>query len=320
MTVYVGAIIRNGSKTLPKFKQFLQQLHISLPTLNVCMYEDGSTDTTKEDLQVIVSELSFVTVKSETFDWLKKSTVRTWDNKPCRMECISFARNQLMDMLEEQGMGLHPTDVCIMIDPDIPSQLSVEYIVQLCTRYPEDADGIFCKGVSMYSGAYYDSFAYRDAQFPYATDVYGEQNMDYARIKEQYIRRLSNLTEKKSVFSAFGGLAIYRGKAIKGKRYSAFPTPELNTLYQLHRVTLPENSEVVLVEKVRREPQTHFHGCLLGSYLFDTKESGGLFYFCCSGYNFPIVCEHVTFHAAMILDGYDRLYIDPNLQYVSDHY
>jgi hypothetical protein len=65
----------------------------------------------------------------------------------------------------------------------------------------------------------------------------------------------------------------------------------------------------------KEKPTTHIQGVSQGIYLFDKE----LFYRNCSGYNFPVLCEHVPFHAAMIARGYDKLFILPPLIYVSDH-
>jgi hypothetical protein len=65
---------------------------------------------------------------------------------------------------------------------------------------------------------------------------------------------------------------------------------------------------------------THYEGVLLGVYLFEPKEAGGFFYHNNSGYSWPVVCEHSTFHARMTLRGQGRFFIDPELIYQSGHY
>ena len=78
---------------------------------------------------------------------------------------------------------------------------------------------------------------------------------------------------------------------------------------------MKENPDHIYVKKVKEKPTTHIQGASQGIYLFDKE----LFYRNCSGYNFPVICEHVPFHASMIARGYDKLFVLPPLIYVSDH-
>lgn len=51
-------------------------------------------------------------------------------------------------------------------------------------------------------------------------------------------------------------------------------------------------------------------------FLFSNENKKRMFYKNNSGYAFPAVCEHVTFHADMLKRGH-KLYIDP--QFVFRH-
>ena len=51
---------------------------------------------------------------------------------------------------------------------------------------------------------------------------------------------------------------------------------------------------------------THYNGALMGVYLHGTD---GMFYHNCSGYNFPVICEHVNFFMEMRKNGNNNIYI-----------
>ena len=114
------------------------------------------------------------------------------------------------------------------------------------------------------------------------------------------------------VLSAFGGIGVYRASAVRGLRYSGVVTEDVHKVYTNF---CRQNPSHPWVQRVNQKPVTHIEGALMGVYLFDTK----LFYRNNSGYNYPVICEHVPFHCAMINRGASRLFVEPSLLYISDH-
>ena len=91
-------------------------------------------------------------------------------------------------------------------------------------------------------------------------------------------------------------------------RYSAVPTAEMNAEYQAMNCIPP----------LAKNAKTHVDGASVGMYLFpkdnhDHANDKGIFYFHNSGYNFPVVCEHVPFFAAMRARNYRRIYLCTDL-------
>jgi hypothetical protein len=319
MSVFVGAVIKNISKSFQHFETFIDEFVRAVPSVVICVYEDNSTDGTDTLLRNLSIRYPYnvhsITEKIDN----DVSFVRTWDNKSCRIERIAIARNQLMIMLEARGLGNCDDDLCVMIDPDVPVKILTDRIVHFVRNFPNNTDAIFANGISMMRrGCYYDIFACRNDMFPFDYDILGEEK-GAERIRHKSKQVEIPVGEQRVVWSAFGGLAIYKGKCIRGKRYSAFPTADLNYLYRNIIKSHPESDEVQLVKQIQSSVETHKNGSLLGMYLFEPKADEGLFYFNCHGYNYPIVCEHVTFHASMLRDGYSKMYIEPDLIYISDH-
>ena len=312
MTLFCGAVTRNLEKSFPNFKQFMYSLFGELTDLQLFIYENNSTDSTKKLREDWATLDKRVHVKCEDFSkefLLEQGYARAYDNIPCRMESISTARNKLVEWMESFGMGVGEDDLTIFIDPDIPTVFNVDCLASLCRSFPQGAHAFFANGLSG-NMKYYDAYAYRDTQHPFGAELLGEEIFDFKY--KSVIKQIPFDAQPIPVLSAFGGLGIYKSICIRGLRYSATPTQDLHTL---NLRIMKENPDHLYVKKVKEKPTTHIQGASQGIYLFDKE----LFYRNCSGYNFPVICEHVPFHAAMIARGYDKLFVLPPLIYVSDH-
>ena len=312
MTLFCGAVTRNLEKSFPNFKQFMYSLFGELTDLQLFIYENNSTDNTKKLLEDWATLDKRVHVKCEVFSkefLLEQGYARAYDNIPCRMESISTARNKLVEWMESFGMGVGEDDLTIFIDPDIPTVFNVDCLASLCRSFPQGAHAFFANGLSG-NMKYYDAYAYRDTQHPFGAELLGEEIFDFKY--KSVIKQIPFDAQPIPVLSAFGGLGIYKSICIRGLRYSATPTQDLHTL---NLRIMKENPDHIYVKKVKEKPTTHIQGASQGIYLFDKE----LFYRNCSGYNFPVICEHVPFHASMIARGYDKLFVLPPLIYVSDH-
>ena len=312
MTLFCGAVTRNLEKSFPNFKQFMYSLFGELTDLQLFIYENNSTDNTKKLLEDWATLDKRVHVKCEVFSkefLLEQGYARAYDNIPCRMESISTARNKLVEWMESFGMGVGEDDLTIFIDPDIPTVFNVDCLASLCRSFPQGAHAFFANGLSG-NMKYYDAYAYRDTQHPFGAELLGEEIFDFKY--KSVIKQIPFDAQPIPVLSAFGGLGIYKSICIRGLRYSATPTQDLHTL---NLRIMKENPDHLYVKKIKEKPTTHIQGASQGIYLFDKE----LFYRNCSGYNFPVICEHVPFHASMIARGYDKLFVLPPLIYVSDH-
>ena len=306
---------------------------------------------------------------------LSRCVARTCDNQPCRMERIAFARNKLLAMLEGELPGNqgspHPSfrtpptapapvptvpvggvgstshkggvwgtvgslpRYVVMIDMDNPVPFPVDAILKCIARDPDGFDALVCNGLNS-AGYIYDTYAYRDAQFPFGPeimrDVFWSGHHQYymqTAVHNQTLFFKSQIKQNPArlpyipITSGFNGLCIFRWDAIMGGmrppcdpldnsidqplRYSAVPTAELNAEYEA-LYSIPPFSN------------TMANGASVGIHLFpndnDTPKDDnnkGIFYFHNSGYNFPVVCEHVPFFAAMRARNRRRIYLCTDL-------
>jgi hypothetical protein len=311
--VFMGGLLRDGEETLGGVLGFIDDAREALPQLEAYVFENNSIDRTPELLERAVSERSHLHVRSETWDldeFRERSKARTWDNKPCRIELISEARNRLLDWMREDGISAG--DRVVIVDWDFLRPPPLEPLVDVIAELPGGADAVFANGVGS-TGRYYDLYELRTKDHPLGPELMGDRFWSSRRRRRALGRVIDPGEPPIEVYSAFAGLAVYRGDALEGCRYSPYPTQELDDFYKERLREDGDNAEVRRV--LRGKPEKVRKGALLGAHLFDAE----LFYLNNSGFNFPIAAEHVNLHLAMRARGRGKLFILPGLPYLSHH-
>jgi hypothetical protein len=368
--IILCGVCKNVASTLPviraAFEELVQKSGVQCWAV---FYENNSDDGTDRELMKWASEApDQVRVQCDKFtceEELSRCVARTYDNKPCRMERIAFARNKLLDMLEGEyaspltpsisiapsthpsgepmaqtrpvgGMGGNkrpPAKYVVMIDMDNPVPFPVNAVLNCIARDPDGFDALICNGLNP-MGYMYDTYAYRDTQFPFGPEIMREafwsgHHQYYVQTAVHnktliFMRQMKHnpaLLPYIPIASGFNGLCIFRWDAIMGLRYSAVPTAEMNAEYEAMNCIPP----------LAKNANTHLNGASIGMYLFpndndndnhknnhknndaNDKNDKGIFYFHNSGYNFPVVCEHVPFFAAMRARNRRRIYLCTDL-------
>ncbi len=309
----MGGLIRDGEESLDRVLAFIDEAHERLPRLAAYVFENNSGDRTPELLREAASARPHLDVRTEVWDldeFREASKARTWDNKPCRLELISEARNRLLDWMREAGFSAG--DRVVIVDWDFLEPPPLDPLVRTITEMPEGADAVFANGVGR-TGRYYDLYELRTRQHPLGPELLGDRFWTSRRRKRDLSRVIDPAEEPIEVYSAFAGLAVYYAEALEGVRYSPYPTPELHAF---NRERLAEDGDNPEVRRVRRGKAEKIRdGALLGAHLFDDE----LFYVNNSGFNFPIAAEHVNLHIAMRAKGRGSLLILPGLPYYSHH-
>ena len=347
--IIVCGVCKNVVGTLPVIRAAFEDLvsKAGVPCWAV-FYENNSDDGTDAELmkwaaeapEQVIAQCEKITREEE----LARGVARTFDNKPCRMEQIAHARNRLLAMLGGHASPLTPSSggyasslsvaggaggkaprYVVMIDMDNPVPFPVNNILRCIARDPDGFDALVCNGLNPF-GYMYDFYAYRDAQFPFGPEIMREafwsgqhqyQVQTAMHNKTMFCNRMmqknSALLPYIPVASGFNGLCIFRLDAIKGIRYSAVPTAEMNAEYEAMNCIPP----------LAKNAKTHVDGASVGMYLFpkdkdkdkDKNNDAGnaVFYFHNSGYNFPVVCEHVPFFAGMRARNRRRIYLCTDL-------
>ena len=281
MKVVLGGIVRNIEGNIGAIFKFIFQLKQVIPSLEVCLYENNSTDNTKETLKELETHLDYVSVKCENYpeEFFFSFPARTYKNEGCRIHKIAFARNKLLEMINKKE-----SNFIIMMDLDINILPDVNVIADILQQMNANKDihVLFANGIQA-NGHYYDGYEYRSEQLPFGPEILGEtfwSDTHMAKIQNKYEPQGPLIP----VISAFGGLAIYRANVIKDCFYSADITDELKEFYSKFQIEKPSN--------------THHNGCGLGIYI------DNIFYKHNSGYNYPVCEEHVNYHLAIIKKGF----------------
>jgi len=299
MKVILGGIVKNIGPSIQVIEPFFKELKEKIPHLEICLYENNSTDSTKSFLEVLQESFKWIQVKSEDLPnsfFLNRGNARTWDNKPCRIEMIAYARNQLLKMIESKN--LERQDLFILMDLDMKMSPDVRVIEYIIGHFPLEVDALFGNGIH-HDGRYYDGYELRTKEYPFGPEILGEHFWSKEHM-DKILKVIHPDDPFIPVISAFGGIAFYRGNIFQGCEYSADVTDELHDFYS--QQALPESNE---------KPVTHHEGILLGCYL----RNGKIFYRNNSGYNYPVAAEHVNFHLQVRKKGFINMFICPFLYY-----
>jgi len=297
MKVLLVGVCKNIENTIEIVRRGFEKLASKIDCKGI-FYENNSTDRTAYLLKEWAIEDSRVICITEVIsneELLRNGFARTWDNLPCRMEVIAMARNKLMIQIEREEYT--DIDYVIMIDMDNPIILPVDSIINTLESH-KDFDALICKGGN--SGDIYDTYAFRDGRHPFGPEYIGETFWNHG-YQDSIKRSIQGKNDLVPVYSAFNGMAIFKRTSIIGIRYSAIPTKALDNLYRTYKNEYPQQIE------------THIEGRLQGVYLFGKY---GIWYRNNCGYNFPVVCEHVTFFLEMRERGFNKIYICPQLEWL----
>lgn len=309
-TPYLAGLLRDGEGAVGALVEFAQALREELPDLEVFVFENNSSDRTPELLANAAADHAWLHARSEVWDLaaLRESGKgRTWDNKPSRLELIAAARNALLDWIRTEH-GLAPGDRLIVIDYDFREPPPAGELAGWVRSMPQEADVLAANGVDA-NGRYYDLYEVRTHDHPLGPEIMGDRFWHDRRRRKDLNRVIAPDEPLIPVHAAFGGLTIYRADAIGGCRYSALPHAALHAYY---RERFERDRDLPEVKRVLKEqPEKVHEGVAMGAHLFDDE----VFYRNNSGWNFPVVAEHVNLQLEMRA----RVFIVPSLLYFSHH-
>jgi hypothetical protein len=293
--IIICGVVKNvGNKLKPNLDHAIRTGEM-FSKYKIVIYENDSTDNTKEILQTYSSHEN-ISILSENVEGssLKENnkiwayTEVTGSNHPCRMEHISNARNKLMDEINKPEYDDYSHVIIIDLDSN---GWDINGITNSFQRTKE-WDVMFAN-----SNPYYDYFALRLSFFAFGPEVVGEPFWKLPN--HNFIT-----SELIPVYSAFGGIGIYKKDIFKKYKYHFEVNEEVKKFYkgiiQTHRI--PEQLQKFMYNPCNKFPQ---------GYKDDQTE---IFYKSNSGYIGQCICEHVPLNLALYNDGY-KLFINPKMIY-----
>lgn len=292
--VLICGVCRNVEQAATNTIANIEALGNRFADYAVIIYENNSTDGTARRYQEWAQTNSHVIFISEM--------VPESQLPPSRTERIARARNWVLSVARKDEYS--EFEYLIMVDLDFLCPWPIEEILKTI-ELPLEWDCIAANGLM--GKAYYDHYALRDPTYPL-----GPELLDSSWWNESLPGQWSGYAyegeELAPVYSAFGGLAIYKMDSILPFSYSGRVTEDLTRYYR-------EILSSMAIE--HPHAKLYLSGVGLGFtrdlsripiiYRRNTRWESP------NHYPYPTCCEHVTLHASMAVHGFGKLYINPKL-------
>lgn len=222
-TIILCSIVRNAEKGLRRNIPIISELLMRAKDYRVFIYENDSVDGTKELLQkwhqkdphrIHISLNEYDSTKTIPASNLTNGVNPFFSHR--RIDKMAMLRNRYMEYIEKQKWE---ADYLIVVDLDV-ARICLDGILS-SFESKLDWEAVTASGYSIgpnLKRRYHDT---------YALTLYGEEEFPQTEEKVKSLAGLYSVLKGYGtwmrVFSAFGGLAIYRYDAVKGLRY-AYPS------------------------------------------------------------------------------------------------
>lgn len=315
--IIVCGVVKNVEKYIQNNINYCIETGNLFQDYKIIIYENNSTDNTKnilsnyidnEKFKIIMEDIPYETIKSNSKIWT--ATFRTGSDHPCRIEQISNSRNKVVDEFNKSEYDNY--DYVIWIDLD-SNGWKLDGIID-CFNKKNDWDAVFA-GKNLYdhyalrlnptfdlNTPHYNNIKNYNEIFCMGPETLGET---YWKLREKYNLNLNNVKQLIPVYSAFNGLGIYKKNIFKDNKYDCIITDDVKTLAR-KIIDHPE------FEKYKLRIYSKCHKFRSGGHR-DNKTH--IYWKSNSGYNKPVVCEHVCLHSSLIVKNY-KLMINPNMEYI----
>jgi len=284
--ILICGICRDIEQYVPWAIQNIEELGERFTDYHVFLYENNSADQTNFLLSEWATHNSRITFVSEVLAESELPFHRT--------ERLALARNKVLQMARDERFA----DFAYLLwaDLDFACQWPTDEIVNTIESSEDwnvvSANGIFREGI------YRDRLAFRSKDYPLGPEVLGP--CFWEDLEKSWFK-LSTEENWLPVYSAFGGLAIYKTKEILPFSYGGLVNDDLFFFYKKILSNL---------EKRHKYLQLYFHTIKL--YWPASSKKVPLVW---NRYPYPTAscCEHVILHAAMAKKGFDKIFVNPNM-------
>lgn len=299
--VIICGIVQNVEKKIIYNLENVKNLGKFFTDYRVVIYENNSTDNTKKILSNYSDDKFNIIM--ENID-IKKENSTIWaytkitgSDHSCRIENISKARNKVIEEINKEIYK--DFDIVIWIDLD-GNGFDLESII-------ESVNIVFNQNIILFANSpqYYDYYALRTININhlFGPEIIGDLFWNRLNIiSRSFNNLLSNQNGKLyEVLSAFNGIGVYPKKIFLNKKYDFIVNEDIKDIY---RKNIAKN-DVNNFDKLIQNDCTKFPGGIMDNNIVWKNNSG---------YDKPVVCEHVALNFSLIKDGY-KLYINPNMIY-----
>ena len=315
--VILCGVVKNVEKNIEKNIEHCIETGKLFQDYKIIIYENNSTDDTKNILsrysdraEIITEDIPYDTIKSNSKIWT--ATFRTGSDHPCRIEQICNARNKVISEYNKPEYDDYHYIIWIDLDS---GGWDLEGIKNSFDR-KDEWDAVFagCNHYDHYAlrldptititDDYYKNISQYNEIFCMGPETLGET---YWKLREQYNINFNNMKQLIPVYSAFNGLGIYKKELFKENKYDCIVTDDVKTL----------------ARKIIDHPTFNQYQMRIYSKCHKFRSGGhrddktNIYWKSNSGYNRPVVCEHVCLHSSLILKNY-KLMINPKMKYIRE--
>jgi hypothetical protein len=304
LNVIICGVVKNAARYLRGNIETAIKLGERCNKYKIVIYENNSTDTTKAILTAYQANPNFhfrsedidaETIKRNSKIWAY--TKITGSDHPCRIEQISNARNKLLDELHKEKYEDYTYVVMIDFDGE---KFNIDGILDSLRLVKENRRRVIYAN----SEKYYDYYALRSAHAE--TNLFGPELMGedfWKTINAQPLQINPKQSALVSVYSAFNGIGVYAKEILLAQLYEPLPTTAVKLMYAKIAEAHPE--AYAKYKKILQYECQKFPGGERDELFFWKNNSG---------YNKPVICEHVAFNFALINEGCE-IYINPRMLY-----
>jgi len=302
--VIICGVVKNAAITLRKNLETAIELGKQCDKYKIVIYENNSIDATKTILNTYVSQPEMHIISEDIDPIMLKRSSKIWaytavtgSDHPCRIEQIANARNKLVNELQKEIYD--DFNYVVMIDFD-SKKFIIEGILDSLRLVQENRKRVIYAN----SEKYYDYYALRSAHSEY--NLYGPELMGeyfWQMMSIEPLRIDPKLPSLVPVYSAFNGIGVYAKDTFTSHFYDALPT--LAVKEQTKKITEKHPKIYATYKTILQTGCSKFPGGERDEHFYWKNNSG---------YNQPVICEHVAFNFALLEAGYE-IYINPRMLY-----
>ena len=223
-SVIVCGCTKNSASYISAHMTRLYSIHDMVQNFHMVVYENDSTDNTREVLETFKHN-------NPLFEYISETNVisQIIHKVNVRPQIIAHGRNRLLDYIENHKQSF---DYVIMVDLDsIIANFQKSQIKHIFEHDPGSWDALFANCI----GKYYDIYALRINEDIWTKETHAHlwkapinydcwEMVHYTRDRQKYVydnQIVIPITSKLiPVSSAFGGFGIYKYDIMKGCRYN----------------------------------------------------------------------------------------------------
>lgn len=291
-TILICGVCKDIQDALPNTIKYTEALGRKFKKYQIIIYENNSSDNTVALLKEWAEANPNVNIFTENLSDSSLPASRT--------ERIARARNVILEIAGAPAYSDYK--YFIMADLDFQMPWPVNEVVEVIES-PIEWDCVSANSL-LPNGDYWDRYAFRNENFPLGPELIGSNwwsdvTVSWFKIESE---------NWKPVYSAFGGLAIYKRDVVTRFRYSGVVTKDLKQFYRkiIHKAD-PANGQIqkylTMINKKSKTQRELIPVIFRRNTPWNQPRK----------YKKITCCEHLPLHASMSENGYDRFFIHPRM-------